>query len=98
MPPHDPSGPDIDGFANIRFTHEGMVLELAEGKKILVPAITIHARSMIIKPGGDNMVNMVALELLAGEVEVTDDSFPEEFTVAQPLLRCAPTSEPGVDA
>lgn len=89
MPPYDPSGPDNDGFANIRFTHEGLVLELSAGQRVLVPSITIHKASMIIKPGSDNMVNIVQLELLAGEVEVCDDSFPEEFRV-QPSANVSP--------
>lgn len=87
MPSFDPSGPDVDGFANVRFTSDGMVLELAEGKTVLVPCITIHKASMVIKPGHNDQVNIVQLELLAGEVEVQDGSYPEEFAVQVPMVR-----------
>lgn len=86
MPPHEPSTPDTDGFANIRFTPEGMTLELADGRVEHIPSRTIHKGSMVIKPGSDTQVNIVQLELLAGEVEVQSGSYPAEFRIEEPLL------------
>ena len=79
LSPQRPCSPEEDGFANIRIDKVGILLDFGD-HTVLIPEKTISRNTVVIKPGGNDDVNRVQLELLASNILVTDDA-PEEVRV-----------------
>lgn len=87
-PDYDPSGPDIDGFADIHVHRNSVEFTLKGGETVTLPGLTIQKGTFRMEPGGNDQVNILGMKFLAGKV-----TFDEEVDVWTEVVpdkkRCA---------
>lgn len=67
-PDEGPSGPEVDGMADVVVTEEYVELHLMGGAVVRIPGCTILRDSLRITAGGDSDVNRLELTLITGSV------------------------------
>ena len=79
QPAFDPETP-ADGTPHVRIAGDGIYLEF-EDRVVFLPGRSILRHSVVVKPGGNDNVNRVQLDLMVCDIHVDEGAWTNEIRV-----------------